>query len=413
MDICTYVNALIVGVYSYIYIYKRWPKITWQNTSPTVQVSVYLYTCGYVYRYNCIDYWYVFIYITQMAKDYLTKDGADPKDFKIQFAAGFVSGVSHVVASNPMEVRAMTDSCVCNDWFICVPWLIHMCAMSHSYVYNDSFMCVPWLKSCVRHDSFTHVPWLSHMCTMTYLYVCHDSFIRVPWFIHTCAMTHWYMCHDSFICVPWPKFALGVTSGVSHVTPSNPMKGCDMTHSYGRHDSIICAPWLNYMCVAASYPMGDVWHGSFMRGGLTRLVHMGDVWHDWFVWCEYDVTHPYESWHIRMSHGTHMNDSWHTYEWVMAHSWMSNGTLMSPDSFVWVVTYQRESRPIKWCTAHSFTFSLIRVGVLWHDSSMWWASHKTRSHESWRICMSHDVSTRVTSHSHESRHTYTSHDSFV
>ena len=50
-----------------------------------------------------------------MAKDYLTKDGADPKDFKIQFAAGFVSGVSHVVASNPMEVRVMTDSCVCND----------------------------------------------------------------------------------------------------------------------------------------------------------------------------------------------------------------------------------------------------------------------------------------------------------
>jgi len=40
----------------------------------------------------------------EMAKDYLTKDGADPKDFKIQFAAGFVSGVSHVAASNPMEV---------------------------------------------------------------------------------------------------------------------------------------------------------------------------------------------------------------------------------------------------------------------------------------------------------------------
>ena len=28
-------------------------------------------------------------------------------------------------------------------------------------------------------------------------------------------------------------------------------------------------------------------------------------------------------------HGTHMNESWHTYEWVMAHIWMSHGTHMN------------------------------------------------------------------------------------
>ena len=30
--------------------------------------------------------------------------------------------------------------------------------------------------------------------------------------------------------------------------------------------------------------------------------------------------------HIWMSHGTHMNESWHTYEWVMAHVWRSHTT---------------------------------------------------------------------------------------
>jgi len=30
-----------------------------------------------------------------------------------------------------------------------------------------------------------------------------------------------------------------------------------------------------------------------------------------------------------MSHGTHMNESWHTYEWVMAHIWMSHGIHMN------------------------------------------------------------------------------------
>ena len=33
---------------------------------------------------------------------------------------------------------------------------------------------------------------------------------------------------------------------------------------------------------------------------------------------------------IWMSHGTRMNESWHTYEeWVMAHVWMSHGTNMN------------------------------------------------------------------------------------
>jgi len=90
--------------------------------------------------------------------------------------------------------------------FICVPWLVHMCAMAHSYVCHDSTICVPWLI---------------HMCAMTHSYVCHESFIFVPWLIHICAMTRSYACHDSFIYGP-----------------------CAMTHSHACHASFIWVPWV-------------------------------------------------------------------------------------------------------------------------------------------------------------------------
>ena len=51
-------------------------------------------------------------------------------------------------------------------------------------------------------------------------------------------------------------------------------------------------------------------------------THMNESWHTY----EWVMAHRR---HIWMSHGTHMNESWHTYEWVMAHGrhiWMSHGT---------------------------------------------------------------------------------------
>ena len=116
----------------------------------------------------------------------------------------------------------MTHSYVCHDSFICMTWLIPMCAMTHSCVFHDSFMCVPWLipmyvrtHSCVCHDSFLCAPWLIIIYATMYSYVCHESFIWVSWRIH--------VCQDSFLCAPWLIHMCAMTQ--SHV--------CNVSSKYG------------------------------------------------------------------------------------------------------------------------------------------------------------------------------------
>jgi len=55
--------------------------------------------------------------------------------------------------------------------------------------------------------------------------------------------------------------------------------------------------------------------------------------------------------HIRMSHITYMDESWHTFEWVMAHIWMSHATHMnthtneSCHTYAWVMSHIQEALP--------------------------------------------------------------------
>jgi len=52
-------------------------------------------------------------------------------------------------------------------------------------------------------------------------------------------------------------------------------------------------------------------------------------------------------WQLEMSHNTHMNESCHTYEWVMSHIWMSHDTHMN------------ESRHIYECVTASIRMSQL------------------------------------------------------
>jgi len=74
------------------------------------------------------------------------------------------------------------------------------------------------------------------------------------------------------------------------------------THSPSRMDWISTSSW------ASTWPVGDTTH-------ITRVVarckrSCDESWH----------TYEWVMAHAWMSHGTRMNESWHTHEWVMSHT---------------------------------------------------------------------------------------------
>jgi len=85
--------------------------------------------------------------------------------------------------------------------------------------------------------------------------------------------------------------------------------------------------WLIHMCdMAHSY----VWHGSFIC--VTWLIHMCDMTHSYVTRTTQWVR---LAW---MSHVTHMNESCHTYEWVMSHILSRTHWYEDPnDSREWVM----------------------------------------------------------------------------
>ena len=102
--------------------------------------------------------------------------------------------------------------------------------------------------------------------------------------------------------------------------------------------------------------------------------------------------------HIWMSHVTHMNESCHTYEWVRSHIWMSHVTHMNEAchtyewvmSHIWMshVTHMKES-------CHTYEWVIIM-----NESYHIWMGRVTHMKE---LCHTYE---RVMSRINESCHTY-------
>ena len=189
----------------------------------------------------------------------------------------------------------MTHPYMRHDSFICVTWLIHMCAVTHTcdttHTHNQAslmFSSVTWLihtrdmtHSYEWHDSFIWVTWLIHMCDMTHSCEWHDSFIRVTWLIHMRAVTH--MCDMTQLTT---RPALGSSSSTNKDVPV-----CDMTYLYGDmthsdmwHDSFIHVTWLIHMCdsIPFSVTLSSITsknlpvshHAAICVTGLIRMCDM-------------------------------------------------------------------------------------------------------------------------------------------
>ena len=82
--------------------------------------------------------------------------------------------------------------------------------------------------------------------------------------------------------------------------------------------------------------------------------------------------------HIWMCHVTHMNESYHTYEWIMSHIWMSHATHMNESCH----TYE-------WDTTHIWMSHVTHMNESYHTYewviSHIWMSHVTCMHESCHV----------------------------
>ena len=85
--------------------------------------------------------------------------------------------------------------------------------------------------------------------------------------------------------------------------------------------------------------------------------------------------------HIWMSHGTHMNESWHAYEWVMGHiwklaTWASTSIIVVLYEWAMAHTYMRhgiytyECEPHKWMSHGTYIFECV-MSHMWMLST--WA----------------------------------------
>jgi len=184
-----------------------------------------------------------------------------------------------------MTCTGDAHSCV---WLICMcdvcNALVHMCDVGDI---GDTHMCdiVDATRSGamdIEFDSFIFVTWHSYVCINHQIWLIHMCHSYVPWLIHMqcqeCAsptshiwvMRHrvkYHMKHDSFICA--------------------------MTHSY--------VAWpIHMQCQEYASPMSHI-----------CVTHMSHI-------CVTHMSHI-----CVMSHGTQINESWHTYEWVMhaANDW--------------------------------------------------------------------------------------------
>ena len=166
------------------------------------------------------------------------------------------------------------------------------------YIYDTTHSYVAcfihfWFASFIRDTTHSYVTCLIY--AWRYSYICDMPHSYVTWPIR--------MWRDSFIC----DINHSYVTWLIH-TWHNPFIQ-EMTHSY--------VTWIIY-----------IWHVVFTYKMTRAYIY---VPHSYI----YDTPHTYilqepllqVTWHVWMSRVTRMNDSCHTYEWVMSRVWMSPITL--------------------------------------------------------------------------------------
>ena len=163
--------------------------------------------------------------------------------------------------------------------------------------------------------------------------------------MYECVMSHTWMSHVTKLIYKC-DFACGFTGShmwMSHVTRMN-----ESYHTYEwviSHIQMSHVTRTNESCHTYEWVMSHIWMRHVTRTNescptyewvmshsrYTRATLRADLRahiHEWVmshVWMSIS--------HIWMRHVTHMNESYHTYDWVMSRSWMSHITRMNESCY--------------------------------------------------------------------------------
>ena len=97
------------------------------------------------HTYECVMSHIWMRHITHMNEHHLTHMNKSRHTFKWAGLIHMCDAMRHVTHMNASRMRYTCESPYeWHDSFICVTWLVHMCAVTDSYVWHDSLICVTW-----------------------------------------------------------------------------------------------------------------------------------------------------------------------------------------------------------------------------------------------------------------------------
>jgi len=235
-----------------------------------------------------------------------------------------------------------------NEWCLVYEWVI-----SHI-----------WMRRIAKWTPLRIAKWMSNFILFDFVWMSKvwprwmSTSHHVTWCVCVCVCVTWGVCVCVCVCV------------------------CDLR--------CVCVyVWLNPVIILHRSHVTYEWVTS-----RIRLSHVTQMYESRYTYKRV-ISHITESWcHVWMSHVTHMDASYHTYEWVMSHIWMSH------------VTHMNEScRKYGWVMSHIWMCHVTHMNESCHTNE-WVISHLNKSWCHW--CINRFACEWVISHMYESFHIWSS-----
>ena len=138
--------------------------------------------------------------------------------------------------------------------FVCVQWIVGLCAMTHLFVCHDSDGRPSGGDVHLDILIYSKWSWCIHKCAVNNFFTCHDSGgygkVTVKWtdwqtqfdMTYSRAIKYSSACYGAALCVPWLRW-------MARWQWYRQIGTVWWTHSHVCHDSFCCVPWL-ILCVS-------------------------------------------------------------------------------------------------------------------------------------------------------------------